>query len=144
MQVTKTLVCLTMVIASVLATSMARRKNKEYTCKTSKGNYKIDEAKAKSNVHQAPLYPGRTGFPQTFHLSHDHYHEFEFDNKNCNRKGADLLLFPLFEDGHLYPYDKEPKADPGLIRAIYTAPDKDFCGVFADVGGRHGPYELCV
>ncbi|KAI6046712.1 Ribonuclease/ribotoxin [Pisolithus marmoratus] len=126
---------------------------KEYTCKTYKGNYKIDEDKAKNNVHLAPLYSGRTGYPHLFHHypdhddkhhHHDYYHLLEFDNKKCNKKDAHLLAFPLFEDGHLYPYDKEPKADPGLVRAIYTAPDKDFCGVLAHKGGRHGLYELCV
>lgn len=152
MRLTKTLVCLTLAIAPVLANPMAMRKNKEYSCKTHKGNYKIDEDKAKNNVHRAPLHPGRTGYPHRLHHysahggehhEQDYYHGLEFDNKKCNKKGARLLAFPLFEDGHLYPYDKEPKADPGLVRAVYTAPGKDFCGILHE-GGERGLYEFCV
>lgn len=121
-----------------------------------------------SNLHSAPLSDGHTGssYPHWFTNGYDKRGDgslksglkgplITFGNGECDKapnhsshgsghKDHYLLEFPVFEDGHEYKYDsKKPKEDPGPARAIYTYPNKDFCGIVAHTDGNQGDLVLC-
>ncbi|KAF9224792.1 Ribonuclease/ribotoxin [Gyrodon lividus] len=139
----KHLVYLALVLPALAIPSPAPdSENVTYICKNTAGNIKIDSSKAEGNIHAAPLSAGKSGYPHQF----TNQGKIKFPNNKCNNlaHGTILLEFPVFADGHLYAWDAKPKPDPGPVRAIYTNPSKDFCGVVAHTEGNQGPLELCT
>lgn len=105
------------------------------TCKnTALGSFHISNQKAEGNIHAAPLKNGgtRSGYPHQFTNAKN----IKWHNRKCNNlaRGVILLEFPVFKDGHLYNAESKPKDDPGAARAIFTSPNKDYCGVIAHEG----------
>ena len=107
------------------------------TCKNAGGNFKISLSAAESASHHAQLNLGAgttaTSYPHEFQTFND---AVKFANPKCNRDGKGkrqqtLLEFPVFPDGHQYPFNSKPRANPGNARVIFTSPSKDFCGVIS-------------
>ncbi|OJD28974.1 ribotoxin [Diplodia corticola] len=124
--------------------------NTTVTCKTAGGNIRINLNKAEGNIHAAPRgdHDTKSGYPHE--LKNGDGAIRTWPNRKCNDKHAELLEFPVFPDGHLFPFDQEMKpADKsslltGSARAVYTHPGKDFCGVVAHTEkDNKGPFALC-
>lgn len=140
------------------------------TCSTIFGTIHIDVAKAEGNVHAAPA-DQQAGFtyPHEFRnidvIEWPNSKPINWPNDKCNGVYAKraqpqiapkLLEFPVLPDGHLFPWNQpNPPADPGPVRAVFTFPDKVFCGVMVHDGiarNRHnpqeganeGPFKLCT
>ncbi|KAL1642552.1 putative a-sarcin precursor [Diplodia seriata] len=120
--------------------------DKILTCKNSGGNIRISQNKAEGNIHAAPLGDKvtKSGYPHEFGNREP---KIVWPNKKCNADNVKLLEFPVFADGHLFPFDeKKPddKSKIGPARGIYTYPSKDFCGVMAHTEkDNKGPFALC-
>ncbi|KAF9224787.1 ribonuclease U2 [Gyrodon lividus] len=140
-----TLLCLALVaVPTFAAPSALQARDTTWTCSNSQGTIKISQNAAESNIHAAPLTDGTTksSYPHKF----QNVGGYNWPNSKCNFKATStnfLLEFPVFADGHLYPFDVKPKADPGPARAIFTYPSKDFCGVIAHTEANQGPLVLC-
>ncbi|KAI6018332.1 clavin precursor [Pisolithus marmoratus] len=150
MQLTKSFVCLALAVAPALGvpTDLASAQPEvgpgqqaadAFACKNTHGDFHISAKHAKDNVLAAPPVAGSTGFPHPF----ANYDEIPFHNARCKHHGVSLLEFPVYPDGHLYPFDQHPKQDPGPARVVYTAHKKEICGVIAHPDGEMGHYRLC-
>ncbi|KAI6160752.1 a-sarcin precursor [Pisolithus thermaeus] len=147
MQLTKSFVCLALAIVPALAGPVPTQPEQTpgpqaadaFACKNTHGDFHISVKHAKENVRAAPTVAGSTGFPHPF----PNYDGIQFRHARCNHHGVSLLEFPVYPDGHLYPFDQQPKHDPGPARVIYTAHKKEFCGVIAHTDGEKGHYKLC-
>ncbi|KAB2580682.1 hypothetical protein BFW01_g3347 [Lasiodiplodia theobromae] len=116
-------------------------------CKNTKGDFTISQNKAEGNIHAAPVGDPDKKEPKTksgYPHGYGNRDGITWPNKKCNDKNAKLLEFPVYPDGHLFPYnEKKSDLDPGPARAIYTYPSKDFCGVMAHTDGNAGGFALC-
>ena len=85
----------------------------------------------------------KSGYPHQFKNENA---PIVWPNAKCNNLAAGIILleFPVFADGHLYNWNSKPKDDPGPVRAIYTSPGKDYCGVIGHETGNMGPLKLCT
>ncbi|CCX04823.1 clavin precursor [Pyronema domesticum] len=156
----KTFLCAVLLAAPALAAPTAdptslealeARAEKEYRCKNEVKDFLIKESVAVHTVRQAPVTKGGTksGYPHPF----QNFSKIKWANKKCNtgsgkggREPPLLLEFPVFADGHFYPYNTgKPKPDPGNNRVIYSYPNKDFCGVVGHTKKNNGgPLAHCT
>lgn len=140
------------------------------TCSTVFGTIHIDVAKAEGNIHAAPA-DQQAGFryPHEFRnlevIEWANTKPILWPNRECHgvfgkkappQIAPKLLAFPVFPDGHLFPWDQQnPPADPGPVRAVFTFPDKRFCGIMVHdgiaknphnptEGVSEGPFKLCT
>ncbi|OJD33105.1 ribotoxin [Diplodia corticola] len=122
-------------------------RDKTLLCRNTKGDVKISQGKAEGNIHAAPVVDPKvksqkpkSGYPHGYGNNDG----IKWPNSKCNDKNAELLEFPVYADGHLFPYnEKKTNLDPGIARGIFTYPSKDFCGVMAHKDGNSGPFALC-
>ncbi|BCR90236.1 major allergen and cytotoxin AspF1 [Aspergillus chevalieri] len=160
-------VVLALAATSALASPLVERET-TWKCKNSGKVLSYKQTSAESNLHHAPLSDGKTGssYPHWFTNGYDKKGDgslkeglknplVKFGNGECDKppshssngsgKGDHYLLeFPVFPDGHEYKYNsKKPKEDPGPARAIYTYPNKVFCGIVAHTQGNKGDLVLC-
>ncbi len=114
---------------------------KSILCKNTEGDLRFDKHAAENLMHNwAPVNEHTaSGYPHEF--SNNKGDVIKWPNGKC--EGSRVLEFPIFEDGHKYPYDEKPKARPGPARIIYSTPSKDFCGIIAHEKGSEGPLRLC-
>ncbi|CCX17131.1 Similar to Ribonuclease alpha-sarcin; acc. no. P00655 [Pyronema omphalodes CBS 100304] len=128
--------------ATALAAPTLEERDTIYICNIQgQPPLRISRNKAEGNMHAAPLSDGKTktSYPHEFKNIGN---AIKFPSGKC--KGVKLLEFPVFADGHLYPYDVKPKADPGPARVIFTYPSKDFCGIVSHtLPNNGGPLALC-
>ncbi|CAG8960629.1 hypothetical protein HYFRA_00013507 [Hymenoscyphus fraxineus] len=152
----KNMMVFSVLVASVLASptpdpkkkSKSKKKNEEviaYTCKSSVGEFDIEEAWATDAMKEAGPLEGVNAFPFVFTTTH----QFPEADSRCNEANQPLLSYPINKDGSLIL--KANSNDPTTpVRVAYLKLDgTTLCGVISHAnedGSGRGSGELvpCV